>query len=96
MSTYVAVSNESWDKAIKAGLFELDDPSQYPVQEGTHLMLESEARAEGYYYASDGAFAPEQPADGDDAQDDQDEAQAGHGGRGPEGNQGKHGHQDQQ
>ncbi|MEU9050162.1 hypothetical protein AB0D37_07115 [Streptomyces sp. NPDC048384] len=92
MATYVAVSNESYDKAIKAGPFELDDPSQYPVQEGTHLMLESEARAAGYYYASDGAFAPEQPVDGDDDHQD-DEAQAGRGGQGPEGNQGPEGGQ---
>ncbi|UXX94007.1 hypothetical protein N7U49_21610 [Streptomyces sp. AD2-2] len=65
MATYVAVSNESYDKSIKAGPFELDDPSQYSAQEGTHLMLEPEARAAGYYFAADGAFAAERP-DGQD------------------------------
>ncbi|MGW3275875.1 hypothetical protein ACWDFH_31085 [Streptomyces kronopolitis] len=61
MATYVAVSNESYDLAIKAGPFELDDPAQYPVQMGTHLMLESEALSAGYHYASDGAFTPDRP-----------------------------------
>ncbi|WNI17621.1 hypothetical protein [Actinacidiphila sp. ITFR-21] len=71
MATYVTVSDESYDKAIKAGPFELDDPSQQTVQEGTHLMLEADARAAGYYYAADGAFAPEmgQESRGDDHQD---------------------------
>lgn len=66
MATYVAVSNTPWDKAIKAGPFELDDPTQYSTQMGTHLMLESEALATGYAFAADGAFAAEQPDHSDD------------------------------
>ncbi|MET9360382.1 hypothetical protein ABZX93_05685 [Streptomyces sp. NPDC006632] len=81
MATYVAVSDESYDKAIKAGPFELDDPSQYPVQEGTHLVLESDARAAGYYFAADGAFAPAPPASHGDHDD-----------RGGHGKPGKHSH----
>ncbi|MET8342459.1 hypothetical protein [Streptomyces microflavus] len=66
MTTYVAVSDTSWDKSIKKGPFELEDPSQYSAEMGTHLVLESEARAAGYTYAADGAFAPEQPASSDE------------------------------
>ncbi|MEW1922263.1 hypothetical protein [Streptomyces sp. NPDC088360] len=61
MAVYVAVSNESYDKTIKSGPYELEDPSQQPVHMGTHLMLESEALAAGYHYAADGAFTAPEP-----------------------------------
>ncbi|MFJ3271003.1 hypothetical protein [Streptomyces sp. NPDC086776] len=66
---YVAVSNEPWDMVIKAGPWYLEDPSQFWPEQGSHLMLKSEAYAAGYHFA-DGAgagFAPQEPADqGDD------------------------------
>ncbi|MFD9815133.1 hypothetical protein [Streptomyces sp. NPDC059080] len=60
MAVYVVVSDTPYEKAIMAGPYELEDPSQFPTQLGTHLMLESEALANGYQYAPDGAFAPGQ------------------------------------
>ncbi|MEU3979633.1 hypothetical protein AB0465_18220 [Streptomyces griseoviridis] len=70
---YVAVSTDENDKTIKDGPFELDDPSQRTVQEGQRLMPEDAALAAGYHYASDGAFAPDQPAADDGDQGDQDQ-----------------------
>lgn len=51
---YVAVSTEDFDKVIKFGPFELEDPSEYVPAEGTRLMLEEEALAAGYRYPEGG------------------------------------------
>ncbi|MEV7902169.1 hypothetical protein [Streptomyces anulatus] len=57
---YVTVSTEDFDKVIKFGPLELDDPSQHVPAEGTRLMPEEEALAAGYRYSEGGAaFAPD-------------------------------------
>lgn len=63
---YVVVSVEDFDKSIKFGPLELEDPSEYIPDEGTKLISEEEALASGYRYAEGGGagFAP-----GDDDHD---------------------------
>ncbi|MFF1693128.1 hypothetical protein ACFVXC_05800 [Streptomyces sp. NPDC058257] len=89
MARYVMVSIYEYDKYIKDGPFELDDPSQEIVLEGQKIMLEADALAAGYHYAEGGAFAT--PEDGEDKPDH------GHQGRGHQEHQqrghGKHGKQ---
>ncbi|MGW1261189.1 hypothetical protein ACWD7Y_04410 [Streptomyces drozdowiczii] len=57
MARYVAVSVYEWDKTVKDGPFEFDDPSEWIAQEGQRLMPEEVALAAGYHFAADGAFA---------------------------------------
>lgn len=92
MARYVMVSIYDYDKYIKDGPFELDDPSQEIVAEGQRIMLEADALAAGYHYAEGGAFlTPEAPEDGEQAPDH------GHQGRGHKEHEprahGKHGKQ---
>ena len=62
MATYVLVDADGVDKTIKYGPLELEDPNSYIVPEGLTILLEDEARAEGYRYPEGGAaFAPEIP-----------------------------------
>ncbi|MFE4527105.1 hypothetical protein ACFRMO_07890 [Streptomyces anulatus] len=71
---FVTVSTESFDKTIKFGPLELDDPSDYVPAEGTRLMPEEEALAAGYRYAEGGAaFAPADESHGNRATHGQDE-----------------------
>lgn len=90
MATYVLVDADGIDKEIKFGPLELENPNDYVVPEGQELMVESEARAQGYHYPAGGAaFAPEQTGDGEDGDQDQ----GGQGDRGPQGVQGGQGAQ---
>ncbi|MFI7083878.1 hypothetical protein ACIBUR_09755 [Streptomyces anulatus] len=70
---FVTVSTEDFDKTIKFGPLELDDPSDHVPAEGTRLMPEEEALAAGYRYAEGGAaFAPEDESHGNRAAHGQD------------------------
>jgi hypothetical protein len=57
MARYVAVSIYDYDKLIKDGPFEINDPSEQIVEEGQRLMLEEVALAAGYHYAEGAAFS---------------------------------------
>ncbi|WP_369042234.1 hypothetical protein [Streptomyces sp. Midd1] len=96
MATYVLVENDGIDKTIKYGPLELDDPSTYTVPEGQKIMLESDARAQGYRYSEGGAaLSPDDPNAGDDDTDEDDDkhGRGRHGRRGGEGNEGPQGPQ---
>ncbi|MGW3860702.1 hypothetical protein ACWEDZ_04370 [Streptomyces sp. NPDC005047] len=68
MARYVAVSTDDWDKVIKEGPYELEDPEQYSVEPGQRLMPEEDALAAGYRYAEGGAaVAPGEPSEGEES-----------------------------
>lgn len=82
MARYVAVSTDSTDKTVQAGPLELDDPSQYTAEDGTVLMSEEQALAQGYQYADDDEAGQTQ------AQEPSGDAAAVEGVQGPEDGQG--------
>ncbi|WP_274032538.1 hypothetical protein [Streptomyces sp. MMBL 11-1] len=74
---FVVVSIEDFDKTIKFGPLELNDPSEYVPAEGTRLMPEEEALTAGYHYAEGGAgFAPDEESHGNHAAHGQDADEA--------------------
>ncbi|MGW3153716.1 hypothetical protein [Streptomyces sp. NPDC001089] len=84
MALYVLVDADGIAKEIKFGPVELDDPSTYVVPEGSMIMLESEALAQGYHFSAGGAaIAPGEPT-GDGKSHGHEHEHGHHGGHGHE------------